>query len=69
MKILSWWIKHSLILIIFLSIAYATGASDMEAPWGTWGQTFLIALSPVGAVVGYILVLAIKFFINIFFKK
>jgi len=66
---LTWWLKHSLIALVIFSIIYATGGSDMQAPWGTWTQTFLLLLTPLGALMGQLFVWAFKIIINIFFRK
>ena len=49
---LFWWIKYSLISIALFAVIYATGGASMDPPVGTWTQSFLILMTPFGALFG-----------------
>lgn len=67
LKKLVWmWIKGSAALVVFLiiSLVLKTGAEplvEVSSPFFSWVLTFLLALTPVGALLGYIVILVFTF--------
>ena len=57
-KIMWWWIKGSTVFVLFSFVILFTGQPPMVTATGSlfvnWVLHFLIAVSPVGALVGYV---------------